>query len=128
MQMVGVSTSSRFQSPLYVQSQVFRRHCERFSKIFPKSKVLRNVWNYYANQTILNLGTIPNFRNHCEIFGTIPRFRNLFYTWRVIFRKRSTWCPDRLATVNELKIIIFVLNYLTVFVYTKTIIHRGGRG
>ena len=26
-----------------------------------------------------------------------------------------------LATVNELKIIIFVLNYLTVFVYTKTI-------
>ena len=27
-----------------------------------------------------------------------------------------------LATVNELKIIIFVLNYLTVLVYTKTII------
>ena len=26
-----------------------------------------------------------------------------------------------LATVNELKIIIFVLNYLTVLVYTKTI-------
>ena len=46
-------------------------------------------------QTILNLGTIPNFRNDCEIFGTIPRFRNFFYTWRAIFRKRSTWCPDR---------------------------------
>ena len=29
-------------------------------------------------QTTLNLGTIPNFRNHCEIFGTIPRFRNFF--------------------------------------------------
>ena len=28
-----------------------------------------------------------------------------------------------LATVNELKIIIFVFNYLTVLVYTKTIIH-----
>ena len=28
-----------------------------------------------------------------------------------------------LATVNELKIIVFVLNYLTVLVYTKTIIH-----
>ena len=28
-----------------------------------------------------------------------------------------------LATVNELKIIIFELNYLTVLVYTKTIIH-----
>ena len=27
------------------------------------------------------------------------------------------------ATVNELKIIIFVFNYLTVLVYTKTIIH-----
>ena len=27
------------------------------------------------------------------------------------------------VTVNELKIIIFVLNYLTVLVYTKTIIH-----
>ena len=27
-----------------------------------------------------------------------------------------------LATVNELKIIIFVLNYLTVLVFTKTII------
>ena len=32
------------------------------------------------------------------------------------------------ATVNELKIIIFVLNYLTVLVYTKTIIHRSGGG
>ena len=30
-----------------------------------------------------------------------------------------------LVTVNELKIIIFVLNYLTVLVYTKTIIHRS---
>ena len=29
-------------------------------------------------QTILNLGTIPNFRNHWEFFGTIPRFRNFF--------------------------------------------------
>ena len=28
-----------------------------------------------------------------------------------------------MAAVNELKIIIFVLNYLTVLVYTKTIIH-----
>ena len=28
-----------------------------------------------------------------------------------------------LATVNELKIIIFVLNFLTALVYTKTIIH-----
>ena len=28
-----------------------------------------------------------------------------------------------LATVNELKMIIFMLNYLTVLVYTKTIIH-----
>ena len=38
------------------------------------------------------------------------------------------------ATVNELKIIInwaqkfFVLNYLTVLVYAKTIIHRSGGG
>ena len=29
------------------------------------------------------------------------------------------------ATVNELKIIIFELNYLTVLVHTKTIIRRG---
>ena len=28
---------------------------------------------------------------------------------------------SKLATVNELKIIIFVLNYLTVLIYTKTI-------
>ena len=33
-----------------------------------------------------------------------------------------------LATVNELKIIIFVLNYLTVLVYTKTIIHLSFGG
>ena len=33
-----------------------------------------------------------------------------------------------LATVNELKIIIFVLNYLTVLVYTKTIIHLSVGG
>ena len=32
------------------------------------------------------------------------------------------------ATVNELKIIIFALNYLTVLVYTKTIIHPSGGG
>ena len=33
-----------------------------------------------------------------------------------------------LATVFELKIIIFMLNYLTVLVYTKTIIHLGVGG
>ena len=33
-----------------------------------------------------------------------------------------------LATVNELKIIIFVLNYLTVLVYTKTIIQLSVGG
>ena len=33
-----------------------------------------------------------------------------------------------LATVNELKIIIFLLNYLTVLVYTKTIIHLSVGG
>ena len=32
-----------------------------------------------------------------------------------------------LATVNELKIIIFVLNYVTVLSYTKTL-HRNGGG
>ena len=32
-----------------------------------------------------------------------------------------------LATVNELKIIIFVLNYIIVLVYTKTL-HRSGGG
>ena len=31
-----------------------------------------------------------------------------------------------LAAVNELKTIIFVLNYLTVLVYTRTIIHLSG--
>ena len=33
-----------------------------------------------------------------------------------------------LATVNELKIVIFVLNYLPVLVYTKTIIHLSVGG
>ena len=33
-----------------------------------------------------------------------------------------------MATVKELKIIIFVLNYLTVLVYTKTIIHLSVSG
>ena len=32
------------------------------------------------------------------------------------------------TTVNELKIIIFVLNYLTVLVYTKTIIQVSVSG
>ena len=32
------------------------------------------------------------------------------------------------ATVNELEIIIFVLNYLTVLVHTNTIIHLSVRG
>ena len=33
-----------------------------------------------------------------------------------------------LAVVNELKITIFVLNYLTILVYTKTIIHLSVGG
>ena len=33
-----------------------------------------------------------------------------------------------LATAFELKIVIFVLNYLTVLVYTKTIIHLSVGG
>ena len=33
-----------------------------------------------------------------------------------------------LATVNELKMIIFVSNYLNVLVYTKTIIHLNVGG
>ena len=87
---------SRFQSPFYVRSQVFRQHCEHFSKIFRKSKVLRKVWNYYANPNHSELGdhselskSLRNFRNYSEI-------SEFFYTWRAaIFRKRSTWCPDR---------------------------------
>ena len=71
------------------------QHCERFSKICRKSKVLRNVWNYYANPNHSELGnhselskSLRNFRNHSEI-------SEFFYTWRAIFKKRSTWCPDR---------------------------------
>ena len=33
-----------------------------------------------------------------------------------------------LATVSELKMIIFLLNYLTALVYTKTIIHLSVGG
>ena len=33
-----------------------------------------------------------------------------------------------LAVVNELKITIFVLNYLAILVYTKTIIHLSVGG
>ena len=71
---------SRFQSPFYVQSQVFRPHCERFSKILysERRKYFEMFGIITQIQTILNLGTIPNFRNHCDTFGTIPRFRNFF--------------------------------------------------
>ena len=34
----------------------------------------------------------------------------------------------KIVTVFELKIIIFVLNYLTVLVYTKTVIHLSVGG
>ena len=50
-------------------------------------------------------------------------------------KKRRPWpfghCAPKLkslATVNELKIIFFVLNYLTVLVYTKTSIHLSVGG
>ena len=36
--------------------------------------------------------------------------------------------PIHILKVNELKIIILVLNDLTVFVYTKTIIHLSVGG
>ena len=61
---------SRFQSPFYVQSQVFRQHCERFSKIFRTSKVFRNVWSYYANPNHSELG------NHSELSESLRYFRN----------------------------------------------------
>jgi len=50
-------------------------------------------------------------------------------------KKRRPWPPGHyapklysLATVFELKIVIFGLNYLTVLVYTKTIIHLSVGG
>ena len=61
---------SRFQSPFYVQSQVFRPHCERFSKIFRTSKVFRNVWNYNANPNHSERG------NHSELSESLRYFRN----------------------------------------------------
>ena len=92
--MVGVSTVvpsllSMFRVRCFGSiASAFRKYSER-RKYFEMFGIITQI------QTILNLGTIPNFRNHCGIFGTIPRFRNFFIHVRAIFRKRSTWCPDR---------------------------------
>ena len=54
-------------------------------------------------QTILNLGTIPNFWNHWGIFGTIPRFRN-FLTHsgpykHTLLRRGSYWYLNKTLRV-----------------------------
>ena len=77
MQMMGVSTVvSSLLSTFRVRcfgsiASAFRKYSER-RKYFEMFGIITQI------QTILNLGTIPNFRNHWEIFGTIPRFRNFF--------------------------------------------------
>ena len=63
---------SRFQSPFYVQRQVFRQHYERFSKIFRKSKVLRYFRNYFANPNH------PEFWQPFRTFGIIGKFSEPF--------------------------------------------------
>ena len=43
----------------------------------------------------------------------------------------SVICAQKLSSltaINELKVIIFVINYLTVLEYTRTIIHRSFGG
>ena len=75
--MVGVSTVvSSLLSMFRVRcfgsiASAFRKHSER-RKYYEMFGIITQI------QTILNLGTIRNFRNHCKIFGTIPRFRNFF--------------------------------------------------
>ena len=77
MQMVDVSTVvSSLLSMFRVRcfgsiASAFRKYSER-RKYYEMFGIITQI------QTILNLGTIPNFRNHCEIFGTIPRVRNFF--------------------------------------------------
>ena len=95
MQMVGVSTVvSSLLSMFRVRcfgsiASAFRKYSES-RKYYEMFGIITQI------QTIQNLGTIPNFRNHCGIFRTIPHeISECFYTWRAIFRKRSTWCPDR---------------------------------
>ena len=47
---------------------------------------------------------------------------------KVLFDGKKKCKLWSLVAVNELKIIIFLLNYLTVLVYTKTIIHLSVGG
>ena len=109
---------SRFQSPFYVQSQVFRQHCERFSKIFRTSKVLRNVWNYYANPNHSELGnhselskSLRNFRNHSEI-------SEFFYAWRATYYDANCRQDYRL-TFHSSNLLCFAVPLFSKPILTK---------
>ena len=72
-------------------------------------------------------------RIHNSFWGNFPARAKQMPSKVLFAGKKKRWqrpfghCAPKLyslqATVNELKIIIFGLNYLTVLVYTKTIIH-----
>ena len=72
-------------------------------------------------------------RMHNSFWGNFPARAKQMHS-KILFvgkKKRRPrlfgHCEQKLkslqATVNELKIIFWVLNYLTVLLYTKTIIH-----
>ena len=75
---------------------------------------------------VLNTKRIPNFfwRNFPGRANKIPL--KVLFVGKKMRRPPVKSLRAKIIivdTVNELKIIIFGLNYLTVLVYTKTIIH-----
>ena len=80
---------------------------------------LLNIWEQAPRANWANLKTLPRVHWHVQ---NEPGACSGSKTPRV-YRAYSLQ-----ATVNELKIIIFVLNYLTVLVHTKTIIRLNVGG
>ena len=97
-------------------------------------KYLVLPWGFgFAVTVVSHHSTISNTKRiYNSFWGNLPTIAKQMPS-KVLFVGKKTrrsqpfghCAPElqSLATVNELKIIIFELNYLTVLVYTKTIIH-----
>ena len=91
----GIFINSRFQSPFYVQRQVFRQHYERFSKIFRKSKVLRHFRNYFANPNH------PEFWEPFRTFGIIGKFSEPFRDFGIFLHMAGHNCAPNKERIHS---------------------------
>ena len=132
MSIHGFIINSRFQSPFYVQRQVFRQHYERFSKIFRASKALRHFRNYFANPNH------PEFWEPFLTFGIIGKFSEPFRDFGIFLHmaghKKNLCCSSyskvmfntitsSISLVTSYELCLACQHLIQIGIITSCVIH-----